>query len=140
VAYDIYPIENFYEKTGAGLVGELETEMRPEEFLKHLKNSMDLEIIRFTSLSKNIKRVAVCGGAGSFLLKNAIWQGADAFVTADFKYHEFFDADDQIMITDIGHYESEQYTSEIFYDYLREKFTNFAIQINSGNTNPINYF
>lgn len=140
VAYDIYPIENFYEKTGAGLVGELETEMRPEEFLKHLKNSMDLEIIRFTSLSKNIKRVAVCGGAGSFLLKNAIWQGADAFVTADFKYHEFFDAEKKLMIADIGHYESEKFTKELLSELILKKFHTFAVLLSKTNTNPVNYY
>jgi dinuclear metal center YbgI/SA1388 family protein len=140
VAYDIYPIENFYEKTGAGLVGELETEMRPEEFLKHLKNSMDLEIIRFTSLSKNIKRVAVCGGAGSFLLKNAIWQGADAYVTADFKYHEFFDAEKKLMIADIGHYESEKFTKELLSELILKKFHTFAVLLSKTNTNPVNYY
>lgn len=140
VAYDIYPIENFYEKTGSGLVGELEVEMTPEEFLKHLKNSMDLEVIRFTPLSKNIKRVAVCGGAGSFLLKNAIWQGADAFVTADFKYHEFFDAEKKLMIADIGHYESEKFTKELLSELILKKFHTFAVLLSKTNTNPVNYY
>jgi dinuclear metal center YbgI/SA1388 family protein len=140
VAYDIYPLENFYEKTGAGLVGELETEMTPEEFLKHLKNTMDLEVIRFTSLSKNIKRVAVCGGAGSFLLKNAIWQGTDAFVTADFKYHEFFDAEKKLMIADIGHYESEKFTKELLSELILKKIHTFAVLLSKTNTNPVNYY
>ena len=140
VAYDIYAIENFYEKTGSGLIGELEMEMSPEEFLKHLKNCMDLELIRFTSLSKNIKRVAVCGGAGSFLLKNAIWQGADAFVTADFKYHEFFDAEKKLMIADIGHYESEKFTKELLSELILKKFHTFAVLLSKTNTNPVNYY
>lgn len=140
VAYDIYPIENFYEKTGSGLVGELESEMSPENFLKHLKNSMDLKVIRFTSFSKNIKRVAVCGGAGSFLLKNAIGQGADAFVTADFKYHEFFDAEQKLMIADIGHYESEKFTKELLSELILKKFHTFAVLLSKTNTNPVNYY
>jgi putative NIF3 family GTP cyclohydrolase 1 type 2 len=122
------------------LVGELETEMTPEEFLKHLKNTMDLEVIRFTSLSKNIKRVAVCGGAGSFLLKNAIWQGTDAFVTADFKYHEFFDAEKKLMIADIGHYESEKFTKELLSELILKKIHTFAVLLSKTNTNPVNYY
>jgi len=140
VAYDIYPIENFFEKTGSGLVGELENEMSPEEFLKYLKNNMDLDVIRFTPFSKNIKRVAVCGGAGSFLLKNAIWQDADAFVTADFKYHEFFDAEKKLMIADIGHYESEKFTKELLSELILKKFHTFAVLLSKTNTNPVNYY
>jgi dinuclear metal center YbgI/SA1388 family protein len=140
VAYDIYPLENFYEKTGSGLVGELEMEMSQDDFLKHLKNSMDLELIRFTPISKKIKRVAVCGGAGSFLLKNAIVQGADAFVTADFKYHEFFDAEKKLMIADIGHYESEKFTKELLSELILKKFHTFAVLLSKTNTNPVNYY
>jgi putative NIF3 family GTP cyclohydrolase 1 type 2 len=91
-------------------------------------------------LNKKISKVAVCGGAGSFLLKNAISQKADIFITGDFKYHEFFDAEDRIVIADVGHYESEQFTSKIIADKLKEKFTNFAIRLTEINTNPINYF
>ena len=85
------------------------------------------------------KKVAVCGGSGSFLLNNAKSMGADIFITSDFKYHEFFDADGDIIIADIGHFESEQYTKELIYDMLREKFTKFAVQLSNVNTNPINY-
>lgn len=139
-AYEIYEITNINQSIGAGMIGTFNIPMPPSEFLKKVKKVFQTGCIRYTSLERDIQKVALCGGSGSFLLADAISQKADAFISADFKYHEFFDADDQIMITDIGHYESEQYTSEIFYDYLREKFTNFAIQINSGNTNPINYF
>ncbi|MBN4049624.1 Nif3-like dinuclear metal center hexameric protein, partial [Bacteroidales bacterium AH-315-N07] len=88
---------------------------------------------------KKIKKVAVCGGAGSFLLQDAIIQKADIFVTSDFKYHQFFDAEDKIIIADIGHYESEQYTKEIFYELLKKKFPKFAILKSEISTNPVNY-
>lgn len=140
VAYDIYPIENNYNMVGSGLMGELEVEMSSGNFLKHLKDSMNLEVIRFTSFSKNIKKVAVCGGAGSFLLKNAISQGADAFVTADFKYHEFFDAEQKLMIADIGHYESEKFTKELLCELILKKFHTFAVLLSKTNTNPVNYY
>jgi len=105
-----------------------------------LKNNMQTQCIRYTNLiNKKVKKVAVCGGAGSFLLKQAIWQKADVFITADFKYHQFFDADNQIVICDIGHYESEQFTSQLFNKIISEKFPNFAVQISTINTNPINY-
>jgi putative NIF3 family GTP cyclohydrolase 1 type 2 len=102
---------------------------------------MNTKVIRYTSLlPKKIKKVAVCGGSGSFLLKDAIAAGADAFITADFKYHDFFDAEDKLMICDIGHYESEQFTSNLLIDNIQEKFPNFAIRLTEHNTNPINYF
>jgi len=141
VAYDIYPLENKLERVGAGMVGWLEEGMESEDFLRFLKERMDVEVIRHTKmLSKKIKRVAVCGGSGSFLLKDAIAAGADAFITADFKYHEFFDAEDKLMIADIGHFESEQFTSQLLLDIIQEKFPNFAIRLTEHNTNPINYF
>ena len=96
--------------------------------------------MRYTKLlNKPIKRVAICGGSGSFLLENAINLGADIFITSDFKYHQFFDADGKIIIADLGHYESEQYTIELIADLLMKNFTNFAIRLTSVNTNPINY-
>jgi len=102
---------------------------------------MKLSSIRYTPFIGNkVKKVAICGGSGSFLLPNAINSGADAFVTADFKYHQFFDAEGKILITDIGHYESEQFTPEILHAILKEKFTTFATQISKTSTNPVNYF
>jgi putative NIF3 family GTP cyclohydrolase 1 type 2 len=102
---------------------------------------MKLSCIRYTPFTgKKIKKIAICGGSGSFLLPNAIGSGADAFVTADFKYHQFFDAEGKILITDIGHYESEQFTPEILYEFLKEKFTTFATRISKTTTNPVNYF
>ncbi|RZJ68953.1 MAG: Nif3-like dinuclear metal center hexameric protein [Flavobacterium sp.] len=141
VAYDIYSLANKLDNVGAGMVGWLPQEMDGEAFLRHVKNTMHAKVIRHTDLlPKRIKKVAVCGGSGSFLLKQAIAAGADAFITADFKYHEFFDAENKLMICDIGHYESEQFTSNLLIDNIQEKFPNFAIRLTEHNTNPINYF
>ena len=141
VAYDIYPLANKLENVGAGMVGWLPQEMENVDFLNLVKQNMNAKVIRHTALlPKWIKKVAVCGGSGSFLLKDAIAAGADAFITADFKYHEFFDAEDKLIICDIGHYESEQFTSNLLIDNIQEKFPNFAIRLTEHNTNPINYF
>lgn len=141
VAYDIYPIANKLESVGAGMVGWLPYEMDGHDFLGLVKERMQAKVIRHTALlPKRIKKVAVCGGSGSFLLKDAIAAGADAFITADFKYHEFFDAEQHLVIADIGHYESEQFTSNLLIENIQEKFPNFAIRLTEHNTNPINYF
>lgn len=141
VAYDIYSLENKLQSVGSGMVGELPEEINGTDFLHLVKTQMGASVLRHTDLlPKKIKKVAVCGGSGSFLLKNAIAAGADAFVTADFKYHEFFDAEDKIVIVDIGHFESEQFTSNLLIDNIQEKFPNFAIRLTEHNTNPINYF
>lgn len=141
VAYDIYPIANKLESVGAGMVGWLPYEMDGQDFLRLVKERMQAKVIRHTALlPKRIKKVAVCGGSGSFLLKDAIAAGADAFITADFKYHEFFDAEQHLVIADIGHYESEQFTSNLLIENIQEKFPNFAIRLTEHNTNPINYF
>lgn len=140
VAYDLIPLSNANNRVGAGLVGELAREMDETVFLNHLKKTMKAEGIRYTALrGKKVKKVAVCGGSGSFLLGNAKSSGADVFVTADFKHHQFFDAENQLIIADIGHYESEQYTMELFYEILSRKFTTFALHLSKINTNPINY-
>lgn len=141
IAYDIYNLDNQYNNVGSGLVGELSNAMDSGDFLKHVKSAMKTACIRYTAPpAKPIQRVAVCGGSGSFLLGEAIRAGADAFITADFKYHQFFDADGRILIADIGHYESEQFTKELIYDSLYGKFTTFALHLSGLNTNPINYF
>ncbi len=141
VAYYLIPITNENQEVGAGIVGELPEALEPVDFLKHLKKSMNLAVIRHTSLlDKPIRSVAVCGGAGSFLLPKAIQSGADAFISADFKYHEFFDADQKIVIADIGHYESEIYTKELLMGVLIKKFSTFAINFSKTVTNPISYF
>jgi len=140
VAYDIYPLENINPKVGSGVIGELENTMDENSFLKKIKKNLKTDCIRHTNvLGKPVKRVALCGGAGSFLLNDAIIQNADVFITGDFKYHQFFDAENKILIADIGHYESEQFTNELFYEILIKKITNFAVHLSEINTNPINY-
>lgn len=140
VAYDVITLTNNNNRIGAGLVGEISTEMDELGFLKHLKQVMKADSVRYTALTnKKVKKIAVCGGSGSFLLQNAIRAGADIFVSADFKYHQFFDAENRIVIADIGHYESEQYTSELFYEILKKKFNTFALHLSKINTNPIKY-
>jgi len=140
VAYDLVSITNKHSLVGSGMYGELETPMAAMDFLQHIKLKMKAKMLRYTTLlDKPIKRVAVCGGAGSFLLGAAKGVKADIFVTADYKYHEFFDADNQLVIADIGHYESEQYTIELFGEIIRKKFANFAVYLTDINTNPVNY-
>lgn len=140
IAYGILNTGLHHPEIGAGMIGELEHEMSPELFLKHVKTTMKCGCIKHTPLpNKPIERVALCGGAGFFLLPQAIREKADIFITSDIKYHDFFDADKRIILADIGHYESEQFTPEIFYRVLQEKFPTFAIQISSVNTNPVKY-
>jgi dinuclear metal center YbgI/SA1388 family protein len=140
IAYEIITLDNSYQELGSGMIGELKEPMDAMEFLRLLKVRMQTACVRHTALTgKKIQQVALCGGSGSFLLPKAIAAGADIFISADFKYHQFFDADNQIIIADIGHYESEQYTSQLFNSIISEKFPTFAVQISSINTNPINY-
>jgi dinuclear metal center YbgI/SA1388 family protein len=140
VAYDIYALDNHFQSTGAGMVGEMDHDMEEIEFLKHLKTAMQAGCVRYSPVTgKKIKKVAVCGGSGSFLLKQAIAAGADVLVTADFKYHQFFDAEGQILIADIGHYESEQFTIGLIFDKMSEKFPTFALLKTRVITNPVNY-
>ena len=140
VAYDIYALENNHPQIGAGLIGELEIETDEVSFLQNTKKSLQTNCIRHSHFTqKKVKKVAVCGGSGSFLLSKAIQAGADAFVTGDFKYHEFFDADGKILIADVGHYESEQFTIDLLYDYLSKKNHTFALLKTKINTNSVNY-
>ena len=140
VAYYLSRLENVNQETGAGIMGDLPEAEEPLAFLKGLKSKMNVNMIRYTALpADKIKKVAICGGSGSFLLKTAIARGADVFISADFKYHEFFDADGKILIADIGHYESEQFTKELLYEFLTEKFHTFAIIFSETVTNPISY-
>lgn len=141
VAYEWIEIRNSNPEIGAGLVGNLAAPMSEHDFLKLLKINMKTGLVRHTALAgKPVSRVAVCGGSGSFLLKNAIAAGADVFVSADFKYHQFFDAEGQIIIADIGHYETEQFTVEIFDAILKKKNVSFAVLFSTLDTNPIKYF
>ncbi len=141
VAYYLTNLENENQEVGSGAVGELTEPLAEMEFLQRLKNAMQTGCIRYTALrDKPVHRVAVCGGTGSFLTGEAIRAGADLFVTADVKYHEFFDAEGRIVIADIGHYESEVFTKELIYTYLSEKFPNIALHLSDVVTNPIKYF
>ncbi len=140
VAYDIYPLDNSYANAGMGMIGELEKDTNELTFLKKIKSVFDIKTLKHTKLrNKNIKKVAVCGGSGSFLIKDAISLDADIFITGDIKYHQFFDAYDNILIADVGHYESEQFTKEIFYELLKKKLPKFALHLSKVKTNPINY-
>lgn len=141
VAYDIVSLDNAYQNVGSGIIGELKNEMSEEVFLQHLVQSFHLPVIKHTKLfNRNVKKIALCGGSGLFLLKKAIVQKADVYITSDIKYHEFFDADNQIVLMDIGHWESEQFTIDLLYDVLRSKFHNFAVLKTGVKTNPVNYF
>ncbi len=140
VAYDLIPLENELADYGAGIEGEFEEPMEVPDFLALVAGRMKADCIRHTAFDRPIKKVGCCGGSGSFLLQAAISAGCDAFITADFKYHQFFDAEQQILIADIGHFESEQYTPELLYSRLSEKFPNFALLLSRVHTNPIYYY
>jgi len=141
VAYEISTLENTNQNIGMGMIGEFKNPMDELSFLNHLKTKMNTEAIRHSSfLNKKIKKVAVLGGSGSFAINAAKANGADAFVTADLKYHDFFTAENNILLADIGHYESEQFTKNLLVAYLTKKITNFAIVLSQTNTNPVKYF
>jgi dinuclear metal center YbgI/SA1388 family protein len=141
VAYDLLTVTNSADQYGSGLVGNLIEPLPEIEFLELLKKSFELKVIRHTALSgKKIQKVAVCGGAGSFLTKYALREKADAYITADLKYHEFFDSENRLLLVDIGHWESEQFTIELLFQLLIEKFPTFAVLKSGENTNPVHYF
>lgn len=140
VAFDIFPLSNAHPGIGAGLVGELETPLPEMEFLQLLRQAFQLPLVRHTAFTgEPVQKVALCGGAGSFLIGKALSVGAQAFITADLKYHDFFLADQKILLADIGHFESEQFTIDLLKAYLAEKFPNFAVLKTSVFTNPVNY-
>ncbi len=141
VAYEVLTIDNKNQHIGMGMIGELTNPLSEIDFLSHLKTKMNTSTIRYSSfINKPIKKVAVLGGSGSFAIGAAKAAGADAFVTADLKYHDFFSAENSILLADIGHYESEQYTKKLLVEYLTKKITNFAIILSKTNTNPVKYF
>lgn len=140
VAYGIFEMSNAHPEIGAGMIGTLSRPVPLDDFLDHLKATMNVGCIKHTwPIKETVQKIAVCGGAGGFLLRDAIAQGADMFITADYKYHEFFDADGKIVIADIGHYESEQFTQELFCELISEKFPTFAVRLTTINTNPVLY-
>lgn len=141
VAYDVIALSNNYTKTGSGLIGELPEGKNEQEFLVALKKAFNLEVVRHTQLlQRPVKKIAVCGGAGSFLINKALAANADFYITADVKYHEFFDADAKMVIADIGHWESEQFTIELLHEVLQANFPNFAVLKTKKRTNPVLYF
>ena len=140
VAYEIYDLQNAHQNIGLGMIGELKSEMNEKDFLLFVKNKMQTEAIRHSQfIGKPINKVAVLGGSGSFAIKSAISAGADAFLTADLKYHNFYEAENQILLADIGHFESERYTKNYIVEFLRKKILNFAIILSEENTNPVKY-
>jgi dinuclear metal center YbgI/SA1388 family protein len=140
IAYEITPLDNVNQKIGMGMVGQLEAPLTPEDFLAFVHQKMLTGPLRHSRLpKKNIKKVAVLGGSGSFAIAQAKAQGADAYVTADLKYHDFFQGDTTFLLVDIGHYESEQFTKNLILDFLNKKIPNFAFAL-AQSTNPVNYF
>ncbi|GGF07043.1 Nif3-like dinuclear metal center hexameric protein [Hymenobacter cavernae] len=140
VAYDLIRLENEHQEVGSGMIGELPKALSPNEFRAHLRQNLGVPVVKHTAFDKPIRKVALCGGAGSFLTSKARAAGADAYVTADLKYHEFFGAEGQLMLCDVGHFESEQFTGELFQDLLTANFTsNFAVLIAETPTNPVRY-
>jgi dinuclear metal center YbgI/SA1388 family protein len=141
VAYDVYELRNQYRRTGSGLIGTLPQPLSVPDFLQMIKSRFSVASIRHTNTAKReVGRVAVCGGSGSFLIPAALKRGADVFVTADIRYHDFFDTDASMMVCDIGHFESEQFTSDLIIERLRSEFPNFAVLKSETNTNPVRYF
>ena len=140
VAYYLSSLSNIHQEVGSGMLAELPQEQDELEFLKMVKSRLGCGVIRHTELrGKKVKKVAVCGGAGSFLLPQAIRSGADLFITADYKYHEFFDAEAKLVIADVGHFESEQFTQSLLFESISKKFPKFALHLTEQNTNPIKY-
>ncbi|MBP7497925.1 MAG: Nif3-like dinuclear metal center hexameric protein [Bacteroidales bacterium] len=141
VAYDLYPLANRFSKAGSGIVGELNKEEDVLLFMNKLKEIFDIKIIRHSKIYKpTIKKVAICSGSGAFLINKAIAVDADIFITADLKYHDFFNTEKKIIIADIGHYESEIFVKDVLFELLYEKFPNFAVLLSKLNSNPVYYF
>ena len=140
VAYEVYELQNQHQNIGLGMIGELKNSMSEKEFLLFAKEKMECGGIRHSNFTgKEIKKVAVLGGAGSFAIKNAIQAGADAYLTADLKYHQFYEAENKLLLADIGHFESERYTKNYIVEYLRKKILNFAVILSEENLNPVKY-
>jgi dinuclear metal center YbgI/SA1388 family protein len=140
VAYNVIPLENQHQELGAGAIGRLKEALPVNEFLDELKNRLQLSVLKYTpNAVKTIESVAICGGSGSFLVPDALAAGADILVTSDFKYHQFFDHEDRMILCDIGHYESEAHVIRLLHEELSEKFNTFAVLLTQVNTNPVQY-
>ena len=139
-AYDLYPLQNNWSQAGAGVVGELPTPEAEDDFLHRIKHTFEVGCVKHSRTNgRMIRKVALCGGAGAFLLPRAVASGADVFITGEVKYHDYFSYENSILVAEIGHYESEQYTKEIFYSIIREMFPSLSVSMTSVNTNPIKY-
>ena len=141
VAYEVTTLNNAHQNQGMGMTGELKEPMKEEDFLEHVKTTFNTGCIRHSVLlGKPVKKIAVLGGSGSFAIENARRSGVDFFITADLKYHDFYKAEGKLVLADIGHYESEQYTKELIHSYLSKKISNFALILANTKTNPIKYY
>ncbi|NNF82704.1 MAG: Nif3-like dinuclear metal center hexameric protein [Flavobacteriaceae bacterium] len=141
VAFEVITLNNANQTIGMGMIGDLKTPMNEQDFLNFVKTRMNTSLIRHSALNKKtIKKVAVLGGSGSFAISSAQNAGADAYITADLKYHDFFQANESLLLMDIGHYESEQYTKSLLVQNLKKKMPNFAVILSDINTNPVKYF
>lgn len=139
-AYDFYALQNLWSQAGSGVVGTLPEEMEEEDFLYMLKDVFHLTSIMHSKLrGKSIRDVALCSGAGAFLVSKAIGYGADVFITGESKYNDYYDVEDRILLATVGHYESEIYTKNIFFDIISEKYSNFAVYMSGFDVNPVNY-
>jgi putative NIF3 family GTP cyclohydrolase 1 type 2 len=139
-AYDFYSLENEWVQVGSGIVGELPNPESEESFLQKLKTVFELKTVKYSPFTgKPIRKVALCGGSGAFLIPDAIACGADVFVTGEAKYNDYYDVENRILLAVIGHYESEVATKEIFYNIITKKITNFAVHFSTVNTNPENF-
>ncbi len=140
-AYDIYSLQNTWSQNGAGRIGNLDQPKNEKDFLEFVKQSLNSKVLRHSALTgKLIRKVAVCGGSGSFLINHAIASGADAFVSADFKYHQFYEGGRGVLLIDAGHFETEQFALQLFYDVLIKKIPNFAVHFSKSAINPVNYY
>ncbi len=140
VAYEVYALENRHQHQGMGMIGNLSKPMTEEDFIIYIKDRMHTPVVRHSNLlGRKVQKVAVLGGSGAFAIAAARNSGADVFVTSDIKYHQFFEAEENILLLDIGHFESEQFTKNLLADYLKKKIPNFAISLSEVRTNPINY-
>lgn len=141
VAYDLYALENSISMAGAGLVGHLPEPVDEGGFLTLVKSAFSIPVVKHSPFSgRSIHKIALCGGSGGSFMQAAIRSGADAFLTADLKYHSFFETDGKLMLVDAGHYETEQFVPEILYEVLSEKFPKFAVHLSAINSNPVNYY
>ncbi|RIV67480.1 Nif3-like dinuclear metal center hexameric protein [Flagellimonas aequoris] len=140
VAYEVVTLENTNQDIGMGMIGTLETEMDEEDFLLQVKSKMNARVVRHSKLlGKKVKKVAVLGGSGAFAIAAAKRAKADVFITSDIKYHQFYEAENELVIADIGHFETEQFTKDLLVDHLTKKIPNFAVSLSESITNPIKY-